>query len=155
MDISLLEDIEFSAEIVTAIRNLRKENQITFKTAVELHVINKALFSKKFDGLICKLGNISQIKYTESSVDKAFSFRVQSNEYFLLANIDIDFEAELSKIKAELDYTKGFLKSVQKKLSNQRFVSNAPIEVVDSEKKKEADALAKIETLEASLNNLT
>ena len=155
IDISLLEDFEFAAEVVSAIRNLRKENQINFKTAVELHVINKALFSKKFDGLICKLGNISQIKYTESSVDKAFSFRVQSNEYFLLANINIDFEAELSKIKAELDYTKGFLKSVQKKLSNQRFVSNAPIEVVDSEKKKEVDALAKIETLEASLNNLT
>ena len=73
----------------------------------------------------------------------------------MLADIDIDFEAELAKIKAELDYTKGFLISVQKKLSNERFISNAPVKVVASEKKKEADALAKIETLEASLNNLT
>ena len=73
----------------------------------------------------------------------------------MLADIDIDFEAELAKIKAELDYTKGFLISVQKKLSNERFISNAPLKVVANEKKKEADALAKIETLEASLNNLT
>ena len=154
-DVTLVDDFEFATEVVSGIRNLRKEKQIPFKTAVEMHIINKELCSQKFDGLISKLGNISQIKYTEASVDKAFSFRVKSNEYFLLADIDIDFDAELAKIKAELDYTKGFLLSVQKKLSNERFISNAPVKVVASEKKKEADALAKIETLEASLNNLT
>ena len=154
-DVTLVDDFEFASEVVSGIRNLRKEKQIPFKTAVEMHIINKELCSQKFDGLISKLGNISQIKYTEASVDKAFSFRVKSNEYFLLADIDIDFDAELAKIKAELDYTKGFLISVQKKLSNERFISNAPVKVVASEKKKEADALAKIETLEASLNNLT
>ena len=123
--------------------------------SVELHVINKFLSTQKFDGLISKLGNISKINYTDISIEKAFSFRVKSNEYFLLADIAIDLEAEIAKINEELNYTKGFLKSVQKKLSNIRFVSNAPEQVVASEKKKEADSLAKIETLEKSLKNLT
>jgi valyl-tRNA synthetase len=66
----------------------------------------------------------------------------------------IDIDAELAKLEEELTYTKGFLLSVQKKLSNERFVNNAPAQVVASEKKKEADALAKIDTLETSLSNL-
>ena len=154
-DTSLLEEFHFASEVISGIRNLRKQKQIPFKTTVELHVINKASSTQKFDGLISKLGNISKINYTDSSVEKAFSFRVQSNEYFLVADIAIDLEAEVAKIKEELNYTKGFLKSVQKKLSNTRFVSNAPEQVVASEKKKEADALAKIQTLESSLKNLT
>ena len=154
-DTSLLEEFHFASEVISGIRNLRKQKQIPFKTTVELHVINKASITQKFDGLISKLGNISKINYTDSSVEKAFSFRVQSNEYFLVADIAIDLEAEVAKIKEELNYTKGFLKSVQKKLSNTRFVSNAPEQVVASEKKKEADALAKIQTLESSLKNLT
>ena len=154
-DTSLLEEFNFASEVISGIRNLRKQKQIPFKTTVELHVINKASSTQKFDGLISKLGNISKIKYTDSSVEKAFSFRVQSNEYFLVADIAIDLEAEVAKIKEELKYTKGFLKSVQKKLSNTRFVSNAPEQVVASEKKKQADALAKIQTLESSLKNLS
>ena len=79
---------------------------------------------------------------------------MKSNEYFIPANDTIDVVAELSKLEQELKYTEGFLKSVQKKLSNERFVSGAPEQVVASEKKKEADAIAKIETLKASLKNL-
>lgn len=154
-DTALLEEFHFASEVISGIRNLRKQKQIPFKTTVELHVINKASSTQKFDGLISKLGNISKINYTDSSVEKAFSFRVQSNEYFLVADVTIDLEAEIAKIKEELNYTKGFLKSVQKKLSNARFVSNAPEQVVTSEKKKEADALAKIQTLESSLKNLS
>lgn len=151
---SLLENFEFASEVISGIRNLRKQKQIPFKTAVELHVINNASSAQNFDDLILKLGNISLIKYTTSSVDKAFSFRVKSNEYFMVADIAIDLDAEVSKLEEELEYTKGFLNSVRKKLSNERFVSNAPEQVVASEKRKEADALAKIETIEASLKNL-
>ena len=153
-DVSLLTEFDFAAEVITGIRNVRKQKQIPFKTAVELYVINKASCAENFDGLISKLGNISNINYTTSAVEKAFSFRVGSNEYFLVADMAIDFEAEVAKLQEELAYTKGFLNSVQKKLSNERFVSNAPEQVVASEKKKEADALAKIETLETSLKNL-
>lgn len=151
---SLLKNFEFASEVISGIRNLRKQKQIPFKTAVELHVINNASSAQNFDDLISKLGNISLIKYTTSSVDKAFSFRVKSNEYFMVADIAIDLDAEVSKLEEELEYTKGFLNSVRKKLSNERFVSNAPEQVVASEKRKEADALAKIETIEASLKNL-
>ena len=154
-DVSLLTEFDFAAEVITGIRNVRKQKQIPFKTTVELYVINNASCAENFDGLISKLGNISKINYTTSAVEKAFSFRVCSNEYFLVVDMAIDLEAEVAKLEEELAYTKGFLNSVQKKLSNERFVSNAPEQVVASEKKKEADALAKIETLETSLKNLS
>ena len=83
------------------------------------------------------------------------TFRVKSNEYFVPMQGSIDIEAEIAKLTEELNYTQGFLKSVQKKLSNELFVNNAPDQVVASEKKKEADALSKIETLKASLKSLT
>ncbi len=109
---------------------------------------------KNFDSVISKLGNITSLTYTTTSVDNALSFRVKSNEYFIPANDAIDVEAEILKLEDELKYTEGFLKSVRKKLSNERFVSGAPEQVVASEKKKDADAVAKIETLKASLINL-
>jgi len=87
-------------------------------------------------------------------IDGALTFRVKSNEYFVPMQGAINVEEEIAKLTEELNYTEGFLKSVQKKLSNERFVSGAPEQVVASEKKKEADALAKIETLKASLASL-
>ena len=82
------------------------------------------------------------------------SFRVKSNEYFIPLSGTINIEEEVKKLTEELTYTEGFLKSVQKKLSNERFVNNAPEQVIASERKKEADAMAKIETLQASLESL-
>jgi valyl-tRNA synthetase len=79
---------------------------------------------------------------------------VKSNEYFIPFGDEIDVVAEKEKLEEELKYTKGFLMSVQKKLSNERFVNNAPDQVITNERKKEADALAKIETLETSLKSL-
>ena len=92
--------------------------------------------------------------YTNEPIDGALTFRVKSNEYFVPMQGSIDVEAEIEKLTEELNYTEGFLKSVQKKLSNERFVAGAPEQVVASERKKEADALAKIETLKASLASL-
>ena len=150
----LLDHFEITKEVISGIRNLRKQNQIPFKTSVELHILNKASYPSKYDGLIAKLGNISEIHYVSSSVEQAFSFRVGASEYFIVADIAMDVEAEISKIQEELRYTEGFLKSVQNKLSNQRFVANAPQQVVANEKKKEADAIAKMETLKSSLESL-
>jgi valyl-tRNA synthetase len=87
-------------------------------------------------------------------VDGALSFRVGSNEYFIPVSGSVDVDAEIEKIREELEYTRGFLQSVQRKLSNERFVNNAPQQVVALEKKKAADAEAKIETLEKSLASL-
>ncbi len=92
--------------------------------------------------------------YTAEKIAGALTFRVKSNEYFIPAADTINLDEEIKKIKEELNYTEGFLKSVQKKLSNERFVQNAPEQVVSAERKKEADALAKIETLKSSLASL-
>ena len=151
---ALLDDFEFASDIVSGIRTIRKEKNIAFKNPIELLVLNKESQTKDFDVIITKLGNISNLIYTTETVENALSFRVKSNEYFIPANDSIDVAAELLKLEEELKYTEGFLKSVQKKLSNERFVSGAPEQVVASEKKKEADAVAKIDTLKASLKNL-
>jgi valyl-tRNA synthetase len=153
-DHSILESFEFTAEVVSGIRTVRKEKNIPFKNPIDLLVLNNESQAKDFDSLISKLGNITSLSYTTSPVDNALSFRVKSNEYFIPANDAIDIDAEILKIEHELKYTEGFLKSVQKKLSNKRFVLGAPEKVVSSEKKKEMDAVAKIETLKASLINL-
>ena len=153
-DQALLNGFEFASDVVSGIRTIRKEKNIAFKNTIELLVLNKESQTKDFDAIITKLGNISNLTYTNETVENALSFRVKSNEYFIPANDTIDVAAELLKLEEELKYTEGFLKSVQKKLSNERFVSGAPEQVVASEKKKEADAVAKIDTLKASLKNL-
>ena len=110
--------------------------------------------SNYFDSIISKLTNIVSIEYITSKVDGALAFRVKSNEYFIPVSGSVDVEAEIAKLTEELNYTKGFLKSVQAKLSNEKFVNGAPAQVLENERKKEADALSKIATIEQSLAGL-
>jgi valyl-tRNA synthetase len=151
---TIINEFDFAAEVISGIRTIRKQKNIAFKDAIELHVLNNDNASTTFDVVIAKLGHISTLNYTNEPVEGALTFRVKSNEYFVPMQGSIDVEAEIEKLNEELNYTEGFLKSVQKKLSNERFVAGAPEQVVASEKKKEADALAKIETLKASLASL-
>jgi valyl-tRNA synthetase len=151
---NLIAEFDFAAEVVSGIRTIRKQKNIAFKDAIELHVLNNEKTGTTFDVVISKLGNISTLNYTDAKVEGALTFRVKSNEYFVPMQGAINVEEEIAKLTEELNYTQGFLKSVQKKLSNERFVAGAPEQVVASEKKKEADALAKIETLKASLASL-
>jgi valyl-tRNA synthetase len=151
---SLIAEFEFASEVISGIRNIRKEKNIAFKDAIGFSVINNEKSSLSFDEVIAKLGNLESIHYVTEAVDGALTFRVKSNEYFIPMEGSIDVEAEIKKLTEELNYTEGFLKSVQKKLSNERFVSGAPEQVLINERNKEADALAKIETLKASLANL-
>ena len=150
----LISEFEFAASLITAIRNIRKEKNIPNKEVLDLRVIDKEKFNKDWNSIIIKLGHLASIEATDTAVEAALSFRVRSNEYFIPASQAVDLEAEKKKIKDELEYTRGFLSSVEKKLSNERFVNNAPEKVVALEKKKAADAQAKIETLEKSLSNL-
>ena len=151
---TLIKDFDFAADVVSGIRTIRKHKNIAFKDAIDLHVLNNEKASDTFDTIIQKLGNISGIVNGSTAVKGALTFRVKSNEYFVPIQGTIDVDAEIAKLTEELNYTQGFLKSVQKKLANERFVAGAPEQVVASEKKKEADALAKIETLKASLASL-
>ena len=150
----LISDFEVVKEVVSGIRTIRKDKNISFKDSIELSVINNENLSNQFNSVIAKLGNISKMESVTDSVDGALSFRVQSNEYFIPISGAVNIDEEIKKINAELTYTEGFLKSVQSKLSNERFVKNAPEQVLQNERNKEADALAKIETLKSSLASL-
>lgn len=153
-DVKLISDFEILKEVVSGIRTIRKDKNISFKDAIDVAVINNDSFSSDYNSIIEKLGNVTAINEVNSAPDGALSFRVNSNEYFIPIAGTVNTEEEIEKLQAELTYTLGFLKSVQAKLSNDRFVNNAPATVIDNERKKEADALAKIETLKSALKNL-
>ena len=153
-DETLISEFDVAAEVISGIRTIRKDKNIPFKDAIELKVVNNDNLPDGFDSIIAKLGNISAVDYVTDKVSGALTFRVKSNEYFIPVTGAVDVEEEIAKLTQELEYNKGFLKSVQAKLSNEKFVGSAPEKVVAMEKQKEADALAKIETIEQSLNGL-
>lgn len=153
-DEKLIKDFEFASEVISGIRTIRKQKNISFKDTISVSVINNEKVETTFDSVIIKLGNLSELNYVSEKIEGALTFRVKSNEYFVPIEGAIDVEGEIAKLSEELKYTEGFLKSVQGKLKNERFVNNAPEKVVAMEKNKEADALAKIETLKASLASL-
>jgi valyl-tRNA synthetase len=151
---ALIADFDFATDVISGIRTIRKDKNIPFKDVIELRVVNNEKASSYFDSVIMKLGNIVDLMYVTEKVDGALSYRVKSNEYFIPITGNIDVEAEIAKLTEELNYTKGFLKSVQGKLSNEKFVAGAPEQVIANERKKEADALAKIATIEQSIAGL-
>ncbi len=151
----LIVHFDFASEVISGIRTVRKEKNISFKETIDLAVINNEKTTQQFDEVIQKLTNTATLTYANEKIDGAMSFRVKSNEYFIPITTDnINVEEEIEKLTEELKYTEGFLKSVQKKLSNERFVNNAPEQVVVNERKKESDAQAKITTIKASLDAL-
>ena len=154
VDTELLVDFELVQDVISGIRTVRKEKQIAFKNEIELKTINNENLNEAYNPLIQKMGNVSSVEVIMEQLAGAASYRVKSNEYFIPLEGNIDVAAELVKLEGELKRAKGFLIGVQKKLSNERFVSSAPEAVVAIEKKKEADALAKIDTIEASMKAL-
>lgn len=150
----ILKDFEIASEVISGIRTIRKEKNISFKETINLSVINNINASTSFDSVIKKMGNIDKLDYITEKMEGALTYRVKSNEYFIPMDGAIDIESEKAKLTEELKYTEGFLKSIQGKLKNERFVNNAPENVVAVERQKEADALAKIETLKSSLSGL-
>src|SRR5690606_34908648 len=116
-DEEIIRDFTFASEVITGVRSIRKSKNISFKDQISLYVLNPEIISDRFDAVIRKLGNISEINYVEEKVNAALSFRVKSNEYFIPVEGAVDLEAERKKMQEELDYTRGFLMSVEKKLS--------------------------------------
>ena len=153
-DEGILDEFEFIKEVISGIRTIRKEKNIPFKEEISLSVIDNEHLTTKWNSIIEKLGNVSAISYVEKATEGAISFRVKANEYFIPILDKINIEEEIKKLETELHYAEGFLKSVRAKLSNEKFVNSAPAQVVENERKKEADTLAKIETLTQSLNKL-
>ncbi|MGV3630303.1 MAG: valine--tRNA ligase [Bacteroidota bacterium] len=153
-DAAILKGFDLAQETITHIRNVRKQNNIANKVKMDLFLKKNTDYSDDFEPVIIKMGNLSQFENTGEKIPNANSFIVQGNEYFIPFGDSIDIDAERKKLEEELEYTKGFLNSVNKKLQNEKFVSGAPEQVLANERKKEADALQKIALLEEKLASL-
>jgi valyl-tRNA synthetase len=153
-DTTIIEEAAQVFEVVSQVRNLRASKGMSPKESLELTINAKhpELYGR-FEAVLYKLANLSNLAFAEK-VENAMSFVVKSDECFVPMGESIDIEEEKANIQKELDYTRGFLNSVMKKLNNERFVAGAPAQVVENEKKKQADAEAKIKALEESLSKL-
>ncbi len=152
VDEAILKQFEFTQEVINNVRKVRSDKNIAFRDAIQLVV--KGTANKDFDCVIAKLCNVSEISYVAEAPAGAFGFIVGSTEFFVPLTGSVDVEAEIKKLEEELKYAQGFLKSVEAKLSNERFVNGAPAAVVDKERKKKADAEAKIAVIEQQLAGL-
>ena len=150
----LLADFKNSTEVVAGIRTIRKEQNIANKEQLELLIIDNQKAIHNLNAIIAKLGNLSAVSTVAKKPNGAFSFMVKTNEYFIPLGDNIDVAAEIEKLQKELDYTQGFLKSVEGKLNNEHFANNAPEQVVVNEKNKMADAKSKIGILEKKIISL-
>lgn len=155
-DQDIISRFDFASEVIIAMRNLRAINNIPQKQPLTLLVKknNEEAADPTFDGLVIKLCNLEHLGYTEEKVNGALSFVVKRTEFYVPAEQTGNIEEKVSKLLEELEYTKGFLVSVQKKLSNEKFVANAKPEIVESERRKESDALARIRVLEEQIAGL-
>jgi len=147
----IIKAFERAESVIIGIRNVRKEKNIPNKESIKLIVKKGDHPECIFYPVISKLGNISNIEEVEEKPDNALTFIVGSQEFYVPITSDIDVEAEIAKLQEELNYTEGFMKSVIKKLSNERFVNNAPEAVVAKEKQKQADAEARIKVIKEQL----
>jgi valyl-tRNA synthetase len=154
VDATPLQQFAFNEKVITQIRNIRKQNNIATKIKLELFIKADASRAHAADSILIKMGNLSLLQYVEEKVAQANSFIVDGIEFFVPFGEQIDLEAEKKKLEEEIIYTQGFLKSVQAKLQNQKFMAGAPDAVVANERKKEADALAKMAILEEKLAGL-
>lgn len=153
-DQAILTEFDQAREIIKGIRNIRKEKNIGFKKKLTLYYSEGDEHPVFLNDLIEKMAFIETPKSISSKPEQVVSFRVGTIEYSVEAEGLIDVEAEITKIQEELKYYQGFLKAVEKKLANEKFVNNAPEKVVNMEKKKKQDTLDKINTLEESLSHL-
>jgi valyl-tRNA synthetase len=151
---SLLGSFTRFAEVVAGIRTIRKDNNIAGKEPIRLLIRGNDNRPAAFDAALIHLCNIISVEIVAEKPANSFSFIESGTEYFIPFTGNVDVEAEKKKINQELDYARGFLKSVEAKLTNERFVNNAPAQVLDAERKKQADARSKISLLEEKLAGL-
>ena len=150
-DESVLASMETAKEVINGIRGVRAQRNIPQRNELQLLVVNSTVDYKP---VITKLGNLSAIDTVSEKDPASATFMVGTQEFNIPLRENIDVEAEKAKLTKDIEYYEGFRKSVEKKLSNERFVNNAPAAVVETERKKLADALSRLETLKAALNAL-
>lgn len=152
-DTAFTDSFEKVKEIVSGVRTVRLQKNISNKEELSLDVIGA--HGTAFDSVIAKMGNLSSINVVSEKDATAASFLVGTTEYSIPLGNNIDIEAELAKLNDELKYFEGFLKSVSSKLANEKFVANAKPEIVENERKKQADAESKIKTIKESIANMS
>lgn len=151
-DDQLLDAFEKVKQIISSVRNIRKDKDIPNKEALALKV--NGSHDARYDPIVQKLANIASIEHVSGKLENTLSFMVRTTEYYIPMNDLVDAEEEIRKLEEELEYTRGFLNSVLKKLNNEKFVANAPEKVVNLEKQKREDAEQKIQTLEKRIKGL-
>ncbi len=147
----ILDNFEFAKEIISGVRNYRQSKGISPREAAEIFTGAEHFEN---EDLVKKLANISDIHYAQKTDKPSFTFLIGSNEISIPLSDNLDLSEEKAKTEDEIKYLKGFLISVDKKLSNEKFVANAKPEIVESERKKQRDAQDKIALLEAKLKTL-
>lgn len=148
----LIDTFEKVKEVIAGVRTIRLQKNIPNKEELSLEVIGQ--YNTDFDSVISKMGNLTSINTVAEKDPTSVSFLVGTTEFSVPLGNNIDIEAELKRLNDELKYLEGFLKSVAAKLSNEKFVANAKPEIVDNERKKQADAESKIKTIKESIANL-
>ncbi len=152
----LLKHFDTEREVIIAVRNERQNKNISPKDKITLFV--KKNYGQQpdtyFDCVLLKLCNLDKLEYVDEKVEGATSFIVGSTEFYIPLNESVNIHDEISRLEKELEYTEGFLASVMKKLENERFVNSAPPNIVEMERKKEADARSRIEVIMGQLSNL-
>ncbi|MBK9794765.1 MAG: valine--tRNA ligase [Sphingobacteriales bacterium] len=154
-DAKIIQEGEKLKEVISAIRDVRNKNGLSPKITmtVSVQATDKAIYNK-YGALIEKIANIHPIKFTDSEVANAVSQLIQTDKLFIETGVQIDTESEKKKIQEEIEYYKGFIASVEKKLGNEKFVANAKPEIIENERKKMADGQSKLQSLEESLSKL-
>jgi valyl-tRNA synthetase len=142
-------------EIISAIRTVRKDKEIQNRDKIELLILSdKDNYDTEFLPVVIKLCNLSEINFVTEKQEGTASFMIGTTEYFVPLAGKLDIENEIKKIQEDLNYNRGFLASVMKKLDNERFVKNAPVSVLKLERKKKSDAESKIRSLEEAMKSL-
>ena len=154
VDETLLSRFALLQEAVSAIRNIRKQKNIPQKEAIELKVVLDENYPSEAEAVLVKMGNLSAITPVTEKNPTDAGFIVKTTQYFIPMGDNVNIEEEIAKLEKDLAYYEGFLTSVMKKLSNERFVSSAPAQVVANERAKQADAEAKIAAIKEQLTAL-
>ena len=159
IDKTLLRQMDIASQIISNIRDNKNKNKVSKNDSVELFVQQtdnaKSLFaSEGIKAIIAKMTNVTAFDFVEEEPKGTVAFIVDTEKYFLKMDIKVDVEAEKLRLHKELDYQQGLWKSIHKKLSNERFVNNAPTAVVDKERKKLADTDLRIKSIKESLLKL-
>ncbi len=155
-DSMILEKGNLLKEVITALRDARNKAQLKMKDTILLHIMtgDKDLY-RDIETILAKQVNAESVTFTKDPVSNCINVVIQKDKFFIETTTELDTTSQKEQLQKDLDYYKGFLQSVEKKLANERFVQNAKPEVVEIERKKKADAEARIRAIEESLTILS